>query len=81
MKHTIIAVRIPKSSNPTPASLLLKYARENANAGYLYGRHGKVYLRLEDKYYEYDHWDIKHLVRNEDTVTIYLNEIEKGAIE
>ena len=68
----------PRDENWTPASLLLRYAKEHANAGYKYGMYGKIYLRLEDKFYEYHHFNRALIDDDLKQVTVYLQEVEKG---
>ena len=69
----------------TPASLMLRFARENVDPlhdkahpwGFKYGRDGKLFLRNEGIYYTYDHWEIKPVDDLLDDVTIYLKEVAK----
>lgn len=75
MKTIFLAV---SSTFYTPASLLLKYAKNTPGCGYKYGPDGRIYLRIEDKFYEYDHWDIDPVDKDNDDVTVYLKEVEKG---
>jgi len=76
-----IHIVAPSGESITPASLLLRYAREHRGCGYKYGRYGKIYLRVEDKYYVFDSWKIIPLDHGYDQFTINLKEVEKGDCE
>lgn len=75
---TSVAMTRHKADNYTPASLLLSYAKTHPGFGYRYDPRSGVYLRHEDKLYRYHHWKIEPLNRTEETVTVYLEEVEKG---
>jgi len=75
--RTIIIYR-SSEANYTPESLLLSYAKTAPGHGFRSDRDGKIFLRIESSYYEYDHWDIEHTDKYTDCVTVYLKEAEKG---
>ena len=71
-----IEITRPASENWTPAALLLRYARENADAGYKYGEYGKLFLRLGKDFYEYNGYHIEPADGKNERIIVHLKEIE-----
>lgn len=69
-----IQVNRPSSTNYTPRSLMLQYAKEHpeeATADY-----GCVqYLLINGRRYAYDHWSIENTAPGVDTITLHLVQV------